>query len=110
MSQRRSFLFQGGLDQMFKDRLWQQNSAEPWRNTLGHIIAWGSGLWGLTRDGKQRDLPVYINSSRNLVKYSKFDNFYQRTEEKFEVKKWRYITQADGYVTKIALSRQSIEL
>ena len=56
---------------------------------------------GLTRDGKPKDLQQYINGSRNLVKYSKFDNFYQRTEKKYSIRKYKCITQADGSVIRI---------
>ena len=76
---------------------------------MGQIIQWGRGVWGLKRDGRPKELPVYINGTRNLLKYSKFDNFYQRTEEKYQQKKYRCVTQTDGSVIKIALSQQNLE-
>ena len=63
----------------------------------------------LDKEGKPKELSKYIKNSRYLVKYSKFDNFYERTEKKYEVKKFRWVIFADGTNAKILLSRQNIE-
>ena len=94
---------------MFNDRLWQRNAVEPVRNAQGQITSWGRGVWDLDKDGLPKELPEYIQNSRYLFKYSEYDNFFERIEKKFEVKKYRWATQADGTVIKIPLSRQNIE-
>ena len=94
---------------MFKDTLWQKNAAEPVRNVHGQITSRGRGVWGVDKDGRPKELPKYIQNARYLAKYSKYDNFYERIKKNFEVKKYRYVTQADGTVTKIPLSKQNIE-
>ena len=94
---------------MFRDKLWQKNSAEPVRNEQGQIFVWGKGVRGLDRNGVPKDLPQYIGQTRNLVKYSKFDNSVQRTQEPCQVQHFRCVTLADGTVKKTPLSIQNIE-
>ena len=94
---------------MFKEKAWQKNWAEPTRNQAGQIVAWGKGVWGLDRTGTPKALPVYMGTSRNLVKYSKYDNFVEKTQEQFQVQHFRCITMADGIVDKTPLSEQNIE-
>ena len=64
---------------------------------------------GLDRNGVPKDLPKYIVQSRNLVKYSKFDNFMRRTHEPYQVQQFRCVTLADGTVKRTPLSLQNIE-
>ena len=67
------------------------------------------GVWGLDRNGVPEDLPQYIGQTENLVKYSKFDNFVQRTQEPYQVQHFRCVTLTDGTVKKTPLSIQNIE-
>ena len=85
---------------MFKDRLWQGNRAESKRNQLGQIIEWRREVWGMDRNGKPKDLPIYILNSRYLTKYSKFDNFYERTEKKYKPKHIDVLHQLMGRLSK----------
>ena len=43
------------------------------------------------------------------MKYSKFDNFMQRTQEPYQVQQFRSVTLADDTVKKTSLSLQNIE-
>ena len=95
--------------QMFKDKTWHKNCAEPVRNQEGQIVAWGKGVWELNRNGDPKALPVYIGKSRNLVKYSKYDNFVEQSQRKFQVQKFRWVTLADGTVDRTPLSEQNID-
>ena len=49
--------------QMFQQKLWQKNGAQPTRNEFGQIIAWGSGVWRLDRNGSPKELPKYFRKS-----------------------------------------------
>ena len=69
----------------------------------------GKGVWGLNRNGDPKALPVYIGKSRNLVKYSKYDNFVEQSQRKFQVQKFRWVTLADGTVDRTPLSEQNID-
>ena len=90
--------------QMFQQKSWQKIGAEPIRNEFRQIVSWGRGVWGLYRNSTPKPLPQYIGRSRNLQKYSKFDNFVQRTQEQYQIQTYRYITQVDGSVIKVPLS------
>ena len=94
---------------MFREKVWQKNCAEHVRNHAGQIVSWGKGIWGLDRTGTPKALPVYIGNTRNLVKYSKYDNFVEKTQEQFQVQHFRCITLADGTVDKTPLSEQNID-
>ena len=85
---------------MFREKLWQKNSEEQVGNEQGQIAAWGKEVWELDRNGIPKDLPQYIGQIKNLVKYSKFDNFVQRTQEPYQVQHFRCVILADGTVTK----------
>ena len=43
------------------------------------------------------------------MKYSKYDNFVEKTQEQFQIKHYRCVTLADGTIDKTPLSEQIIE-